>query len=108
LIRVNAGEQRRRTALVVIALMLVLGVVTWEDLTKNAAAWNTGGGLLETRRGLRRAVSRGAPCHRAALDRVDPLSIGAAAGAVRPNDVGAFPAAPRARVSLRHRQRGIP
>ena len=28
-------------ALVVIALMLVLGVVTWDDIIKNAPAWNT-------------------------------------------------------------------
>jgi len=28
-------------ALVVISLMLVLGVVTWDDIVKNSAAWNT-------------------------------------------------------------------
>jgi L-tartrate/succinate antiporter len=28
-------------ALVVIALMLLTGVVTWDDITKNSAAWNT-------------------------------------------------------------------
>ena len=28
-------------ALIVICLMLVTGVVTWDDITKNSAAWNT-------------------------------------------------------------------
>jgi len=28
-------------ALIVISLMLVMNVMTWEDITKNAAAWNT-------------------------------------------------------------------
>jgi L-tartrate/succinate antiporter len=29
------------TALVVISLMLIVGIVTWDDIVKNSAAWNT-------------------------------------------------------------------